>query len=88
MNVSPQLLNYNTLAVMTSQTSVTITCGIQPTGVVTMAMKVLHNTCNICIGGMPSTLRPAALYISYNPTNKYDKCYLNSGMISVSVSIF
>ena len=26
----------------------TITCGIQHTGV-TMALKVLHNTCNICI---------------------------------------
>ena len=29
--------------------SVTITCGIQPTGVVTMTMKVLHNTCNMYI---------------------------------------
>ena len=27
----------------------TITCGIQSTGVVTMAMKALHNTCNMCI---------------------------------------
>ena len=26
----------------------TITCGIQPTNVVTMAMKVLHNSCNMC----------------------------------------
>ena len=31
----------------------TITCGIQPTGVVTMAMKVLHNTCNMCICDFP-----------------------------------
>ena len=26
----------------------TITCGIQPTNVVTMVMKVLHNSCNMC----------------------------------------
>ena len=26
----------------------TITCGIQPTNVVTMVMKVLHNSCKIC----------------------------------------
>ena len=26
----------------------TITCGILPTGVVTMAIKVLHNRCNTC----------------------------------------
>ena len=27
----------------------TITCGIQPTGTLTMAMEVLHNTCNMYI---------------------------------------
>ena len=26
----------------------TITCGIQPTNVVTVIMKVLHNGCNMC----------------------------------------
>ena len=31
----------------------TITCDIQPTGVVTMAMKLLHNTCNMCIRDLP-----------------------------------
>ena len=31
------------------QTSVTITCGIQLTGVVTMIIKVLHNPFNMCI---------------------------------------
>ena len=31
----------------------TITCGIQPTGIVTMAMKVLHNTCNMCTLDLP-----------------------------------
>ena len=33
----------------------TITCGIQPTGVINMAMKVLHlhNTSNICICDLP-----------------------------------
>ena len=40
----------NTLSIVliTPQTSVTITCGIQPTGVVTMAMKVLHITLVTC----------------------------------------
>ena len=45
MNVSTQLLDYNA--------NVTINCSIQPTGVVTMAMKVLHNTCNMCICDLP-----------------------------------
>ena len=31
----------------------TITCGIQPIGVVTIAMKMLHNTCNMCILHLP-----------------------------------
>ena len=31
----------------------TITSGIQATGVVTMAMEVLHNTCNMCICDLP-----------------------------------
>ena len=30
----------------------TITYGIQPTGVVTMAMKVLHNSYNMCLPDM------------------------------------
>ena len=34
----------------------TITCGIQPTGIVTMAMKMLHNTCNMCIHDLPYTV--------------------------------
>ena len=38
---------------MQSDTSVTITCGIQTTGIVTMAIKVLHNTCNMCIRDLP-----------------------------------
>ena len=36
------------LVLIISQISVTITCGIQPTNVVTMAVKVLHNSCNMC----------------------------------------
>ena len=40
-------------ALITPQTSVTITCGIQPTGVVTMIMKMLYNTCNMCICDFP-----------------------------------
>ena len=56
MNVSTQLLDYNTLTFCTynPQTGVTITCDIQPTGVVTMAMEVLHNTCNMCICDLPN----------------------------------
>ena len=34
----------------------TITCGIQPTSAVTMAMKVLHNICNMCIRDLSWTL--------------------------------
>ena len=33
---------------ITSRVSVTITCGIQPTNVVTMAMEALCNSCNMC----------------------------------------
>ena len=48
---------------ITPQTSETITCGIQLTGVVTMAMKVLHNTCKICIHDLSdmNALIPRAL---------------------------
>ena len=31
----------------------TIICGIQLTGVVTMATEVLHNTCNMCFCDLP-----------------------------------
>ena len=31
----------------------TITCGIQPTVVVTMVMEVLHNSCNMCTLDLP-----------------------------------
>ena len=37
--------------VLAQKTSVTITCGTQPTGVVIMAMKVLHNT-HVLISGI------------------------------------
>ena len=45
----------------------TITCAIQPTGAVTMAMKVLHNTCNMCIHDLPDMygLSPTALRRTY-----------------------
>ena len=44
-------LNIDSLSIMliTTQTSVMITQCIQPTSIITMAMKVFHNTCNICI---------------------------------------
>ena len=35
------------------QINVTIACGIQPTGVVTMTMEVLNNICNMCIHDLP-----------------------------------
>ena len=47
------------------QTSVTITCGIQPIDVVTMAMKVLHNTCNMCIFDLPDM--KALISQAYSP---------------------
>ena len=53
--MSTQLLDYTALVfvLITSQTSVTITCGIQPAGVVTMVKKVLHNTCDMYICDLP-----------------------------------
>ena len=39
--------------VITLQTYVTITCGIQPTGVATKGVEVLHNSCNMCICDSP-----------------------------------
>ena len=45
-------------------TKMTITCGIQPTGVVTMAMEVLHNTCNMCICDLPDMYAGLMAYIS------------------------
>ena len=38
---------YLQLVLIILHLSVTIDCGIQPTGFVTMAMEVLHNTCNV-----------------------------------------
>ena len=51
----------------------TITYGIQPTNVVTMVMKVLQNSCNMCTLDLtdmyaltlrPATLEPMYMYIS------------------------
>ena len=59
LDASQEILKFSTLdynaLVMTPQTSVTITHGIQPTGVVTMATKVLHNTYNMCICNLLDT---------------------------------
>ena len=41
------LPEYSALVICTY--NLTNKCDIQPTGVVTMAMEVLHNTCNMCI---------------------------------------
>ena len=55
------------LILITSQVSVTNICGIQPTNAVTMAMNVLHNSCNMCtldLTGMYALdLGPAALML-------------------------
>ena len=58
------------IVIITPQTNVTITCGIQPTGVVTMEMKVLHNTCNMYIHDLPdiNALIPQALGIRIRHT--------------------
>ena len=67
MNVSPQLVAYNQFALVTPLLSVTVTCGIQPTGVVTMTMEcyMLVVTCVllICLICIPSGFRLLA-YIS------------------------
>ena len=51
MYVCTRLLDYNALAICTHNP--TNRCDNSPTGVVTMAMKVLHNTCNMCIPDLP-----------------------------------
>ena len=55
MNVSIEFLEYNALAICAynPQTSVTISCSIQPTSVITMAMTVLHHTCNMFVRDLP-----------------------------------
>ena len=37
----------------TTSNGVTSTCGIQPTSIVTMVMKVLHNIYNMCSCDLP-----------------------------------
>ena len=48
----------------------TITCGIEPTGVATMAMNVLHNTCNMCIGDLPD------MYVCLQPLGLWPSAYI------------
>ena len=57
MNVSFQRLAYNALASCSYNPTkkCVITCGIQPTCVVTMAKKVLHNSSNMYIHDLPHT---------------------------------
>ena len=66
---------------ITPQISVTITCGIQPTGVITMAMEVLHNTCNMYTCDLPDiyALSPWA-YISGKsyPSCPYHNHYIHT----------
>ena len=53
----------------------TIACGIQPTSVVTMAKKVLHNTCNTCSHDLPdvnaSSLGPVAFGLQAYISGKF-----------------
>ena len=62
---------------VTPQISVTITCGIQPTDVVTVAMEVLHNSCNMCSCDLPDMypLVPLALDICTYQVNPSCTCY-------------
>ena len=49
----------------------TVTCGIQSTGVVTMAMEMLRIACNMCIHDLPDMnallLRAAGIHIRQIP---------------------
>ena len=83
MNASPQLLAYNVLAICFltfPQAIMTITCDIQPTGAVTMAMEVLHNSCSMCIHDLPGmyALNPQVSDIGhiYQPNHPFP-CYNN-----------
>ena len=70
MLVCNSLLIANTLFII-PQISVIITCGIQPTGVVTMDMEVLHNSCDMWTHDLPDmyVLSPQDLgiHISHIP---------------------
>ena len=65
-----------------SQVSVTITCGVQPANVVTMATKVLHNICNMytpdltdtCVCTRPEAYSPHAHAHTYQ-SNHLCTCY-------------
>ena len=69
----------------------TITCGIQPTGVVTMVMKVLPNCCNKCIYDSPDmytfAFGPQA-HISVNSPCPYYNQTENSAYILVNSSVY
>ena len=57
-----------------------ITCGIQPTNVVTMVMKVLHNSCNMCTLDLTDmyalALGPVALMLMHTyQSNHSCTCY-------------
>ena len=60
----------------------TIACGIQPTSVVTMAKKVLHNTCNTCSHDLPdvnaSSLGPVAFGLQAYISGKFPMPILQS----------
>ena len=63
----------------------TITCVIQPTNVVTMVMKVLHNSCHMCTLDSTDmyvlTLRPTALVPEHTyQSNHLCTCYNYNAM--------
>ena len=60
-----------------------ITCGIQPTNVVTMVMKVLHNTCHMCTLDLTNVyalaIEPVALVLVHTyQSNHSSTCYNHS----------
>ena len=69
----------------------TITCGIQPTIIVTMVMKVLHNSCNMytldLIDMYALTLEPVAVVLMYTyESNHSCTCYnYNNIMFSLAL---
>ena len=81
-------------------TNVTITCGIQPTGIVTMVMEVLHNSCNMCIHDLPDmyALNPCAsgihirscyiLQLPYNGNCPQKKKFTNFMNLEAFVNVF
>ena len=53
----------------------TITCDIQPTNVVAMVIKVLHNSCNICTLDLTDMHALALVLVHTYQSNHLHTCY-------------